>query len=166
MTKRAYLVVLAVGDFEKNKIYDTLPLHCTLVHWFYANLNPSELSQVINDQVRVMKPIKLVSISDDYFGPSDESRPKVHVNLIEKTESLLRMHCVLCDALKEANVEFTEPTYVSKGYEPHVTRTTNAGLDVGTEYFADRLYLVEALNADEISRKQVVGSLKLEEEFV
>ena len=57
---QAYLLVIEVEPVSVGGDYPMLPLHCTLVHWFWASTNPAEFERLLADALRSFRPQKLI----------------------------------------------------------------------------------------------------------
>ncbi len=122
-----------VGD-----VYEDLPLHCTLMHRFWSELDREVLADKMNDFFKEIRPIILKPYKRLLLGPK-----KVPVSELELTDELKGLHMRLYDFLNDLEVEYTAPEWVGKGYRAHVTERENAHLKVGIQQASNAVYLIE-----------------------
>jgi len=123
-----------------------LPLHCTLVHWFWLKQEPEEVTKRLVSASGNAAPIDLKAGAEQVFtgkNKNGESVP-VTVNDIELTPELRNLHEQVCAALGDMGVRYSEPQYVHEGFHPHVTHQKDGQLSPGEVRRSAKLYLVEA----------------------
>ena len=134
-SKHCYLFALEVEPLLVGVGITQLPLHCTIMHRFLSDLEPSDLMKEVQSVFRNIKPILLKSGREEMFG-----KP---VNVIEQSAELIKLHKSLHDMLIDLPVEFTAPQWVGNGYTPHVSHQGNISLPTGTEHTVNAVYLIE-----------------------
>lgn len=122
-----------VGD-----TYEELPLHCTLMHRFWSELDPEVLADKLSEFFKTIQPILLKPYEHLLLGPK-----QVPVSELELTDQFKDLHMRLYESLNDLGVEYTAPEWVGDGYRAHVTERENARLEVGTEYVSKAVYLIE-----------------------
>ena len=83
------------------------------------------------------------------------------VNLLVDTSAVLSLHTQLYRALQQLGVQDVEPMWTLEGFTPHVTRQSSGRFETGRSHIARRLYIVEALAAEELQQKKIVNKLFL-----
>jgi hypothetical protein len=122
-----------VGD-----MYEELPLHCTLMHRFWSELEPEALADKVSDFFKQIQPLALKPHERLLLGPK-----QVPVCELELTDELKSLHMDLYELLNGLGIEYTAPGWVGEGYRPHVTERENARLEVGSEQNSNAVYLIE-----------------------
>lgn len=133
-----YLFALEVTPLHVGDIYDELPLHCTLMHRFWSDLEPEELAAKVSDFFKKTRHVTLKPHERLLLGPK-----QVPVSELELTDELKRLHMGLYEILNDLGVEYTAPEWVGDGYRAHVTERENARLEVGSEQNSNAVYLIE-----------------------
>lgn len=122
-----------VGD-----TYEELPLHCTLMHRFWSELDHKALADKMNDFFKEIHPIILKPYERLLLGPK-----KVPVSELKLTDELKGLHIRLYKFLNDLGVEYTAPEWVGEGYRAHVTERENTHLEVGSQQTSSAVYLIE-----------------------
>ena len=155
----AYLIILEITPLQKGSTYDMLPLHCTLVHWFWLKQKPEEVTERLMTALGNVAPIDLkAGIEQVFTGKNKNGEPvPVTVNDIELTPELRNLHEQVCAVLEGMNVRYSEPQYVHGGFHPHVTHQKDGQLTSGETRKSAKLYLVEAA-APEYGNERTIRS--------
>ncbi len=141
----AYLLALEIAPMEVGETYTMLPLHCTLVHWFWLELGPADFGKQLERMVKHAEPLALHSGKEAvYTGTTKQGPIPVTVNTITPTRELIRLHSQICSFLDELNVKYTTPQYIREGYSPHVTQQGSEKLPTEAVHQSSALYIVEA----------------------
>lgn len=153
----AYLLALEIEPVDINRVYVALPLHCTMMSWFYSDKPPAEVVRAIQSVVQDQEPIELVSGEADLFGVEKD----VPVNRLVDEEPLMKFHIALQDALKAIGASYKSPTWVGDSFTPHVTRQRSGRFETGNTFVATKLYLAEAETPDRLQQKKIINKLTL-----
>jgi hypothetical protein len=153
----AYLLALEIELVDINKVYVALPLHLTMMSWFYSDKSPAEVVRAVQPVVEKQLPIKLVSGEPDLFGVEKD----VPVNRITDEQPLKQFHTALQDALKVIGATYKSPTWVGDGFTPHVTRQRSGRFETGTAFLATKLYIAEAVEPRLLQQKRIIYKLSL-----
>jgi len=119
-------------------IYDELPLHCTLMHRFWSELEPDILASKLDDFFKKIQPVLLKPHERLLLGPK-----QLPVSELELTDQLKELHAELYKHLNDLSVEYTAPEWVGEGYRAHVTERQNDRLELGDEHLSKAIYLIE-----------------------
>ena len=136
--KHCYLFALEVQPLEVGNIYQTLPLHCTLMHRFWSELSPEVLAGNVSFYFATISQVKLIPYEHLLLGPK-----RAPVAELELTDQIKSLHMGLYELLNDLHVEYTAPEWVGEGYRPHVTEKENARLEVGSIHTSNAVYLIE-----------------------
>jgi hypothetical protein len=153
----AYLLALEIEPVDINKVYVALPLHLTMMSWFYSDKSPAEVVRAIQPIVEKQSLIELVSGEPDLFGIDKD----VPVNRLVNEEALKQFHEALHDALKVIGATYKSPKWVGDGFAPHVTRQRSGRFEMGTTFVATKLYVAEAVEPELLQQKRIIYKLPL-----
>lgn len=148
---KKYTFAIEINPVEEGRTYTRIPLHCTIMHWFYTTLTPEELAAVATEAIEGQGPVELVSQVAELYGPNQD----IPVHSIVPNSELLALHRSLYEVLSSMGVEYTHPEYVGSGYLPHVAERDGSSFPVGTRHQVRRIYLAEALDRGMPSMKVV-----------
>lgn len=124
---------MKVGD-----VYEELPLHCTLMHRFWSELDPKVFAEQVGSFFKGIRPIILKLHEHLLLGPR-----QVPVSELELTDRLKELHMRLYEFLNGLGVEYTAPEWVGQGYRAHVTERENDRFEMGSERTSSAIYLIE-----------------------
>lgn len=142
----AYLIILEVTPVEVGATYDMLPLHCTLMLWFWLEQPPQEVAQRLTAALQGTGSVQLKAGKEQVFAGKNkhgEAVP-VTVNDIERTPELVQLHEQAYATLAYMGARYFMPQYVHDGFHPHVTHQKDGQLQPGEVRTSTKLYLVEA----------------------
>jgi hypothetical protein len=140
-----YLVLLPVEPFRRFDSYPagkSLPLHCTVMHWFRIRSAASYVA--LNKKLALLASkvdagaIELVSHEPALFGPNND----VPVHVLQRNERLNLLHTEILLFLALIKSVPEERRWVGAGYRHHVTSTDKA-FGPGQKYVPKHLVLVE-----------------------
>lgn len=159
----AYLIVLEITPLKVNGTYDMLPLHCTLVHWFWLKQEPEEVAQRLKSVLSDTSSVVLRAGAEQIFTGKNKNgeRMPVTVNDIELTPELQNLHEQVCAILEDMDVRYSEPQYVHNGFHPHVTHQKDGQLVPDEARISTKLYLVEAAAPEYGNERTVRTSVDL-----
>lgn len=142
----AYLIILEITPLKIGSMYDMLPLHCTLVHWFWLQQEPEEVTKRLMTALSNIAPVALKAGAEQVFTGKNKNGElvPVTVNDIELSPELRNLHKQVCAVLEDMDVRYSEPQYVHGGFHPHVTHQKDGKLSPGDTSESVKLYLVEA----------------------
>lgn len=154
---KAYLVALEIHLAEAGKTYQGLPLHCTLVHWFWLPsrqpvLEALEILAKHQDEI-------IVHIEDEaqFTGMTKTGPIPVSVNKVKKTPPIADLHEQIVTLLDEAGANYSMPQYIHSGYAPHVTHQKDGRLNENDSVRVKALYIAEAASPEYGNDRTVVA---------
>ena len=161
----AYLIVLEVTPLKIGATYDMIPLHCTLVHWFWLKQAPEEVAKRLEAILSNTASVTLKAGTEQVFTGKNKNGElvPVTVNDIELTPELRNLHEQVCAVLEGMNVHYSEPQYVHDGFRPHVTHQKDGQLSPGEMCKSGKLYLVEAAAPEYGNERTVCAVINLTE---
>lgn len=152
----AYLLALEIEPIEINKVYVALPLHCTVMPWFFTEKTPAEVLRVITPIVQSQAPLELVSGTEALFGHEQD----VPVNQVANAHDLIALHKALLRVIEPLSADI-QSQWIGEGYSPHVTRQRNGRFETGQQFVATKAYLAEAVSPDELHQKRIIAKVTL-----
>lgn len=156
---KPYLIVCEITPMKVGEDYDMLPLHCTLVHWFWLDDNLPVDKLVTAIGVAFTTPVQLLLGKDEVFtAPTLGGDMPVHVTTIGRSSELARLHENICDLLDSLGVRYEKPEYIRSGWHPHVTHQDGEIIDA-REYVSSNLYLVSADGPEYGYVRQIIAKL-------
>jgi len=141
---KAYLLALEIQEVEVGRLYSSLPLHCTLVHWFWTDDSKKLLTVIESILETLPAPTLFVEGEEEFTGNTKSGPIGVKVNKVTKTQRLATLHETIAILLEEAGVIYVMPQYIHEGYVPHVTHQQEARLNKGDKAQVSSVYLVDA----------------------
>ncbi len=121
----------------------SLPLHCTVMHWFQLNAESSfaalDYELIFVAACEVGKEIEIVSGQRELFGPNGN----IPAHVLQPNVKLVLLHNHLFRFLAKNDSLPKEFRWIGAGYRPHVTNSGNRSLRSGTRYAAKHLTLIE-----------------------
>ncbi len=161
----AYLIILEITPLKTGSTYDMLPLHCTLVHWFWLKQEPEEVAQRLTTALNNTSSVVLKAGAEQVFTGKNKNGKQVPVtvNDIELTSELRNLHDQVCATLEDMDVRYSEPQYVHEGFHPHVTHQKDGQLSPGETRKSAELYLVEAAAPEYGNERTIRSSVELME---
>lgn len=141
---KAYLLALEIAPIVIDKTYESLPLHCTLMHWFRIDAIDDFIQQVNVLVGAKTAPELHIGEPDDFTGITKTGVISVKVNKVRKTDELNDLHETIATIAESLGVEYVMPQYIHAGYVPHVTHQGADQLSYGDEVQATSLYVAEA----------------------
>ena len=137
--KHCYLFALEIVPLTAGESYRTLPMHCTLMHRFWATQSPAELAaKVALIFKKYVDGITFIPGKIMELGPNNTV-----VFKLEQTETLRRLHMELYNLLNNLGVEYTEVDWVGSGYTPHASDREDSLLKQGMLFTTKRVNLIE-----------------------
>jgi len=146
---RTFLFVFEIEPIVAGEVYERLPLHATLVHWFKTDLSANEVLALTRDVFEKAAPIELVSEAPALFGHEHD----IPVHTLAYNARVRALHWKLLQKLFHARVDHTEPKFIGHGYSPHVTPRPGRAFVPGSRARVTYVYLVEILDAPRPNRK-------------
>jgi len=161
-TMSAYLLILETTPMQAGKSYPALPLHCTLVHWFWAELEPQDLEKRLQRGL-MPSPAQRFLLDEEavFTGQTKKGPVPVIVSKVVGTPSLAVLHARACKLLDAVGAEYSAPQYVKGGFNPHITHQSGAKLKKGESLLSKAVYLISAEAPEYGNPRYIVAKFKL-----
>lgn len=145
---RQFAIMLAVQPVTAHMVYKTLPLHCTLVQYFYFSRSENVLFGV--ESLRDLAQhswgstfgVPLTAWSHDFFGPHNN----VPVYVLRESAELAELHARFMTRLRELGARVENPAWADEGYRPHIAITNGICVAPGYTAYANQIYLIEKIS--------------------
>lgn len=139
-----YLLVLPIDRYSIGDTYqigESIPLHCTVMHWFpqRSHLALEAFKMWLQGLTKDTEPVWLISEHAALFGP-DENVP---VHTLVRNPALNLLHTRIFRFLVTTRCEPNELGWIGAGYRPHVTTVGDRVFLPGEKHLADSIALVE-----------------------
>ena len=152
----AYLLALEIEPIEINRVYVALPLHCTVMPWFFTKMAPADVLRAITPVVQAQQPITLMGGAEAFFGHDQD----VPVNKIGNPEEVIALHTALLRIIQPISSDI-QSQWIGDGYSPHVTRQRSGRFEAGQQFLTTKVYLAEAVTPDELHQKRIIAKVTL-----
>jgi 2'-5' RNA ligase len=154
---RAFLFAFEIEPVQLGASYDSLPLHCTLMHWFRTRASADTVIRLAHGVMHDRKPVELNSREFALFGRNKN----IPVHTIEMNTCMHSLHMELFYCLRGLHVTPSEPEYIGAGWKPHVTTKDGRAFAPGSRTVSKAVYLVQALDARALTYKRVIAKFSL-----
>lgn len=154
---RAYLFILPIELVEVGRVYVSLPLHCTLMLWFWVNATPQELIEKTGALFAQYGPVELVSEAPALFGKQDN----IPVHTLIPNPVLKSLHERLLAILDGMDATYVDREYVGQGFNPHVTTKGDRSFRPGSHHVVHKVCLFEGLDVEKLTDKKAIAELPL-----
>lgn len=126
------------------------PLHSTVIDTFAIDWSLPTLITELTDALQPHDPATSVVGDDRFFGADRQ----VRVATLDKTDSLVRLHCDIIKRLEKGGLKLNDPHFSKDGFFPHSTVQSHARLNKGDVVGFDALSIVDFFpNSDPYQRK-------------
>ncbi|OGG47298.1 hypothetical protein A2671_00115 [Candidatus Kaiserbacteria bacterium RIFCSPHIGHO2_01_FULL_49_13] len=153
-----YLFVLEVDPMEVGEIHGSLPLHCTLMPWFYTYPDWREILEKTRGVFLGQRAVGLFSGARAFFGEKNNTP----VHMLVRHKELLLLHSKLLEVLSGYGTDHVIPRYVGQKFSPHVSDHKDRSFPPGSYLLSKHVYLIEAQNVIMRSNKKVQAKIRLE----
>lgn len=137
-TQHCYLFALEISPLEEGAAYETLPMHCTLMHRFWASETPDDLAQKTKPILRKYQNISFTPGKKMELGPKHTV-----VYELEGLDELKKLHMELYRLLQSLGTTFTEDGWVGNGYTPHASDREDSPLVQNAPFTVTTVNLIE-----------------------
>lgn len=158
---QAYLLALELEPVEIGKTYEVLPLHTTLVHWFW--LEAPKIDELIKLVSKLTtEKLSLEALEEAIFTEfTDSGTIPVTVSRIEKSDTLSDLHNRITALIDSLGGTYEKPEYIGGGYEPHVTHQYKTKINTGDILQADNLFIAQASKPQYGNTRKIIYTLSL-----
>lgn len=141
---KAYLLALEINPVEEGEAYEGLPLHCTLVHWFWLDSIEGFMEPIHQALEHQEAPLLYIEKEDQFIGMTKNGPVPVQVNKVKRTRAISTLHEKIVQILDAMGAKYSMPQYIHSGYVPHVTHQREGRLKQGDIVQVSSLYLAQA----------------------
>lgn len=156
---KPYLIMNEITPVKVGEQRAMLPLHNTLVHWFWLDdeVSVGDTVSLVEDSYK--QSIRLIPNGEEVFTAStNDGTLPVHVTTLERTHELIDLHERVCSTLVSLDAVHEKPEYIHEGYRPHITH--QLGETVNPKgYVSKNLYLVTADRPEYGNPRQILAKI-------
>ena len=136
--QHCYLFALEISPLDEGAVYETLPMHSTLMHRFWVSETPEDLAQKVKPILKNYQSITFTPGKKMELGPKHTV-----VYELEGLDELKRLHMELYELLKSLATTFTEDEWVGNGYTPHASDREDSPLEQNVPFTVRAVNLIE-----------------------
>jgi hypothetical protein len=133
------------------------PLHSTIADVFAIDWSVEQIIEKLKVLLSSHEQASSVAMDDSFLGSDKPHR----VVLLQKTDSLLKLHYDVIQLLEQGGVRFNSPEYVRKGFLPHSTVQKQTRLTKGDQVIFSALSLVDMFPNEDPYQRKVLKTFKL-----
>jgi hypothetical protein len=158
---RPYLLMNEVTPVEVGSQHEMLPLHSTLVHWFWLDdaITAHDVGETIADVYT--RNIRLIPQREETFtAQTNDGEIPVRVSILKRTPELIDLHERALASLVSLDAEHEKPEYIHEGFHPHITHQKGETVNP-SGYISRNLYVVTADRPEYGNMRTVVAKIAL-----
>ncbi len=136
---------------------DSWPLHATVVDVFAIGWDLPMMIEKLEALLVAHKQATSVTVEDKLFGP----KKQVQVVLLQKTDSLIKLHYDLLDLLQQGKLKLNNPQFAREGFLPHSTVEKHARLNKGDTVTFNALTLIDMFPDEDPYQRKVLKTVRI-----
>jgi 2'-5' RNA ligase len=133
------------------------PLHSTIVDTFAIDWDVQTMIKRLEELLASRRQAKTVAEDDEFFGPERQTQ----VVLLQKTDSLVKLHYDIIDMLEEGGLKLNDPQFAREGFLPHSTVQRHARLNKGDEVVFNALTIIDMFPGDDPYQRRILKTIKI-----
>lgn len=137
---------------------DSWPLHSTLVDTFAIDWSVDVMVTHLNNLLSTHATASSTVIGSDFFG----AQKQVQVSLLERTDTLMRLHTDVIKALERGGLKLNDPQYAKEGFLPHATVQKHAKLNIGGKVNFKTLSIVDMFPNKNPYERKILKTIRIE----
>jgi hypothetical protein len=134
------------------------PLHSTIADTFAMEWDVSTMVEKLTELLKNHERATSIAEDDRFFGDNGE----VQVVLLQKTDSLLKLHYDVIELLEQGGWKPNDPQFAKEGFLPHSTVQPHGRLNKGDEVIFNALSLIDMFPNEDPYQRKVLETIKLE----
>lgn len=154
-----YTIVQFFDDIAEGYEYssDNWPLHSTIVDTFAIDLSVDEMTNRLTDVLKSHAIADSEAEDDRFFGENGQ----VQVVLLNRSESLVKLHQDVLVALEEGGLKLNDPQFARDGFLPHATVQKHARLHKGDKVQFTALSIVDMFPDEDPYKRKVLKTIAI-----
>lgn len=133
------------------------PLHSTVADVFAVGWNAQVMAKELAQLLATHPTASSTALDDTFFGPNQETR----VVLLEKTESLVKLHNDVLDVLEKGDYKPNNPEFARVGFLPHSTVQKHARLTKGDAVKFNALSIIDMFPDEDAYRRKILATIPI-----
>ncbi len=157
-----YTIIQLFEDISEGTQFasDNWPLHATIVDTFAVDWDvPTMIEQLENMLAKHTGANSKVK-GDQFLGPERQTP----VSLIEKTDSLLKLHYDIIELPEKGGLELNDPHFAREGFLPHATVQKHARLHEGDEVVFNALTVIDMFPDGDPYQRKILKTISIGEQ--
>jgi hypothetical protein len=138
------------------------PLHVTIVDTFAIEwdipMTIRELESLLASHEQAIS----VAEGDTFFGPDKQTQ----VTLLQKTDSLARLHNDVIALLKNGGLRLNDPQFADEGFVSHSTVQKHARLHEGDQVVFNALTIIDMFPGEDPYQRKVLKTIKIGQQYL
>jgi hypothetical protein len=137
---------------------DNWPLHSTIVDTFAIDWNAPTMVERLAELLASHEHAYSIAVDDAFFGPEKQT----HVVLLQRTESLKRLHYDVIALLEKGGLKLNDPQFAYEGFLPHATVQKHASLRKGDEVSFAALTVIDMFPDSDPYQRRAIATIPLQ----
>lgn len=154
-----YTIVQFFDDVNEGYEYssNSWPLHSTIVDTFAIDWSVDETASRLQDILKNHTVADSLAEGDRFFGDQGQ----VRVVLLNRSNSLVRLHEDVLAALEEGGLKLNDPQFARDGFLPHATVQKHARLNNGDKVRFTALSIVDMFPDEDPYMRKVLKTIAI-----
>lgn len=136
------------------------PLHVTIVDTFATDWDVSTMIRELGGLLADHSQAASVAESDTFFGPDKQTQ----VTLLQKTDSLTRLHNDATALLKNGGLRLNDPQFAGEGFVPHSTVQKQVKLHKGDQVVFNALTIIDMFPDKDPYQRKVLKTIRIDQQ--
>lgn len=133
------------------------PIHSTVVDTFAIDWDIATLCSKLSKHLKTVSGANTVVESDEFFGENGQIR----VALLEKTESLVKLHYSLIELLSGGGLVLNNPEYSKEGFLPHSTVQPHGRVNKGEHLEFNKLSIIDMFPEQDATQRKIIKTFPI-----
>lgn len=133
------------------------PLHATVADVFAIDWDVSTMIEKLTEMLKSHAQAASMTEGDRFFGDQGQ----VQVALIQKTDSLVKLHQDVITLLEEGGWKPNDPQFAKEGFLPHSTVQKHARLQTGDKVKFNALSLIDFFPDQDPYQRKLLATIPI-----
>lgn len=133
------------------------PLHITIVDTFAIDWDIAMMARELESLLAIHERAISIAEGDTFFGPEKQAQ----VTLLQKTDSLNRLHNGIMALLKNGGLRLNDPQFADEGFVPHSTVQKQARLHEGNQVIFNALTIIDMFPGEDPYQRKVLKTIRI-----
>lgn len=154
-----YAIIQLFEDVPEGAQFSTSswPLHATIADTFAIDWDVPTMIEKLTKLLSSHVPATAVVEDDRFFG----NQGQVRVALLKKTDTLVKLHYDVIEALEQGGWRPNDPQFAKGGFLPHSTVQEHARLNKGDEVTFNALTIIDMFPDEDPYQRKILKTIKI-----